>query len=732
MKILLTIFFCYIFLVENLFGQIDTTQAKILEEVIFTSEKIKNEKIIVCNLKYTITANEIANNNANNTGDLLANIGAISLQKSQQGGGSPVIRGFEANKLLLMVDGVRLNNLIYRGGHLQNILSVDQAVLDKIEVLYGPTSSLYGSDALGGVIHLFTKNPKLEEKSASGYFRQLMNGQGKSINGSYNLGGKKWAALGAITIANFDNLRMGAKINPALGAKFGERNKYVLIDNSSGFRPDEIVENPNPLIQLYSAYTQADFLQKILYQPNEKAKHILNIQHSTSTDIPRYDRLTDTNKNGVFKWAEWYYGPQNRWLLGYQFDKKETEKGLNINLNFQQVTESRHERLFAENYLNNRIENVQVFGATINKYRYFNRDNLSYGIDLQYNNLKSEANSDNLTSNEVLPLNTRYPNGKNYMANLSFYGLNSWQITEKLKLNKGIRIGFNSLYSDFADQSFFKFPFSEVKQNNFVYSGNLGLVINPNPNLKLAAMVATGFRVPNTDDLAKVFDSAPGLLIVPNQNLKPEKTLNYEIGITSVLSPKIFIESAFFLTNFYDAIVLDYFSFNGQTSLLYNGVNSKILANQNVRRARIYGINMALNASFFKNVKFSASFNYTKGQIKSSSNQYNLPLDHIPPSYGKIGLKYSYSKLYMENYLLFNAWKRIDEYMLNGEDNEKYASPLGTPAWQTLNGRMGYSFTEKWSLHAGIDNVFDLQYRTFASGISAAGRNFFITFRGGL
>jgi hemoglobin/transferrin/lactoferrin receptor protein len=726
-------FFLFSFLISQYsFAQKDSIVVKNLDEIVVSTNKLKNESIIVCNLKNTYLANEIAKNGAATTADLLANMAAVSLQKSQLGGGSPVIRGFEASRVLLMIDGVRLNNLIYRAGHLQNIITIDQASLDKIEVLYGPTSSIYGSDALGGVIHLFTKSPKLNEKSASGYYRFRMPNLEKTINGSYNLGGKKWASYGSITVSSFQDLRMGAKINPAYGQNFGLRNQYVNQENTSGFTPDILVNNPNPLIQIGSKYSQADFFQKILYQPNNDRKHILNIQHSNSSDIPRYDRLTDPDPEKGLKWAEWYYGPQKRWLLAYQLDENKTDRGYSLNLNFQDVNESRHERLFGDKYLKIREEKVSVLGFNFKQYRHFLKNAITYGLDFQYNNLKSTAYQDNLSSNEILPLNTRYADGKNNVNSIAIYLVNNHQISEKLNWSGGLRMGHNSLYAQFLDKTFYPFPFNDLKQNNFTYAGNFGLTHNPRPNLKFSGMIATGFRVPNIDDLSKVFDSSPGLLIVPNPNIKPEKTLNFELGFTGLFTPKIFFETALFYTNFYDAIITDNFNYNGQTSIVYNGTISKILANQNKERARIYGLNSAINVKFWKSFLINASVNYTKGQVQNTLRKFNSPLDHIPPTFGKVGLKYQKARFQADIYWLFNGWKPIAEFRLNGEDNENYATPLGTPAWNTWNGRVNYNFNDKWGIQAGFDNLLDLQYRTFASGINAPGRNFFITLKGGL
>src|SRR5688572_9530898 len=140
-------------------AQTDTT-AKNMDEVIIYSGKFAERKKNIAQKVEIISARQIAQLNAQNTGDLLINTGNVFVQKSQQGGSSPVIRGFEASRVLLVVDGIRMNNAIYRAGHLQNVITVDQNSLDRVEVLYGPASTLYGSDALGGVVLLRTKAPQ--------------------------------------------------------------------------------------------------------------------------------------------------------------------------------------------------------------------------------------------------------------------------------------------------------------------------------------------------------------------------------------------------------------------------------------------------------------------------------------------------------------------------------------------------------------------------------------------
>lgn len=139
----------------------DTTTANKLEEVVISANKSVVPKQDIIQQISIIKTPAISNNNSQTTASLIENLGNAFVQRSQAGGGSIVIRGFEASRVVLMVDGVRMNNLIYRAGHLQNIITVDNTVLDKVEILNGPASTMYGSDALGGVVSMYTRAPEL-------------------------------------------------------------------------------------------------------------------------------------------------------------------------------------------------------------------------------------------------------------------------------------------------------------------------------------------------------------------------------------------------------------------------------------------------------------------------------------------------------------------------------------------------------------------------------------------
>jgi hemoglobin/transferrin/lactoferrin receptor protein len=718
------------------FSQINPTDSAYikminLNEVVISVNKIEESKRTVAQYVEVLTAKEIANSQSQTTAELLSNAAGVFVQKSQLGGGSPVLRGFEASRIVLVVDGVRMNNIIYRAGHLQNVITLDNNILDRTEILFGPSSTIYGSDALGGVVHFYTKKPLLAvdgKKTNIGV--NFLSRYGSADNEltnhlDFNIGTKKFASLTSFTYSRFDDLKGGKNQNPFYTSSFGERPYYAERINGQ----DSLVKNSDRYKQVQSGYSQYDILEKLLFQQNEHLSHGFNIQFSNSTDVPRYDRLTDPKGSGL-NYAQWYYGPQTRLLTAYDLNLKDPDskfQNIHLGVNYQNIEESRHTRKFGNDNLTHRTEKVNVLGVDLEFQRIKKSNNIRFGFDGQFNTLKSTANNENIVTGSISPLDTRYPDGDNTMMNAALYFSHTWQINEKLILTDGLRAGFSMLHSTFVDTSFYHFPFTEVNQNTPVYSGSIGIINNPTEDWKLSLLFSTGFRVPNVDDLSKVFESSAGSVIVPNPDLKPEQTFNSELGITKFFDGNTRWENSIYYTRFFDAIVTDKFTFNGQDSIMYDGEMSQVMANQNKKDAYIYGFSSAVTSQCNEYFLLSFMMSYTYGRIKTDSSDY--PLDHIPPFLARLQVTYNYKNFSSDFFVNYNGWKKLKNYNLNGEDNEQYAPPEGMPAWFTVNFRASYKVYKMITLQAGVDNIFDTQYRTFASGINAPGRNIYASLR---
>ncbi|MCU0447011.1 MAG: TonB-dependent receptor [Microscillaceae bacterium] len=716
-----------------------------LNEIVVSASKFDEKRADVPQQVQVLKAKDLAFMNQQNLADVLQQSGNVLVQKSQQGGGSPILRGFEANKVLIVVDGVRMNNAIFRGGHLQNVITMDNTILDRVEVVFGPGSVIYGSDALGGVMHFHTKKPQLASSNSEGEGGFLLQGhafmryatvnQEKSGHLDLNFGLKKLAFLTSFTYSDFGDLRQGNVRNPLYG-DWGKRLWTVERRNGA----DVIVPNENPNLQKMSGYKQYDFLQKILFQQSDKISHTLNFQYSTSSDIPRYDRLNEL-RNGNPRSAQWYYGPQKRLLAAYNLELKgETRlySQARVIVAFQDIEESRHDRNFNNVNLNHRTEKVKLWTINADFNKNIAEHEIRYGIEFANNQVNSSAFRENVDNGTIAVLDTRYPDGGSVMRTWAAYLTHTWEVSPKFIITEGLRYSHIYLKSNFNNESgLFPLPYNEILQQQGAFNGNLGLIYQPKGDWRFALLGSSGFRAPNVDDMGKVFEgstrspnpnSVNSTVVVPNPDLKPEYTYNVELNVSKVIVKKIKLEATGFYTWYRNAISLQPFTFNGQSNILYGGVQSQVIANVNADRAYLYGLNVGLSADITPEFSINSTLNYTYARIRRASG--DTPLDHIPPVFGKTSFNLNLKKFRTEFFLLYNGWKRLKDYNLVGEDNIQYALPdYGSPAWTTLNLRTAYQFNQSIQFQVALENILDQNYRVFASGISGAGRNLLITLR---
>lgn len=701
-----------------------------IDEIVVSASRFEEKKQDVSQKIQVLSAQVIQDMNQSSTADVLANSGNVMVQKSQLGGGSPIIRGFETNKVLMVVDGVRMNNAIYRGGHLQNVLTLDNAIMDRVEIVYGPGSVVYGSDALGGVMSFTTKNPLLSNNGkllvkSNAYTRYMSAVSGYAAHADVAVGGKKFGSLTSFTYSNFGDLRQGAARATEVG-NFGARKWYA--ERINGV--DSMVMNKDTNLQVGSGYSQYDILQKFLFQQKSTVKHILNLQYSNSSNIDRYDRLTLLSGTKP-KFAEWYYGPQKRMMTSYTLELSKATKmyeNARLILAYQQIEESRIDRKFKNNNLNNRIENLDVFTLNLDFLKYLGNHELRYGVDGWYNKVNSTAFTKNIATGVQSPLDTRYASGGATMQSIAVFATDKWIISDKIIVNSGLRYSNVGLNAKFTDTTFFNFPFKDANQNNNALTGNIGLIYKPSIETRLTAVFSTGFRAPNVDDLSKVFESTPGNITVPNSTLKPEYTYNGEVGITHSFSDALNIQVNGYYTWYRNALTTQNFTYNGQDSILYGGTMSQVVATTNANKAFMYGLELAVNGRLNYTVNYYATYNYTHARIVSDNGI--VPLDHIPPVFGKFGIQVIDRKIKADLFVNYSGAKDIKDYSSSGEDNEAYALPTGMPSWFTVNAKLNYQFNKFIGVQVACENILDQNYRVFASNISAPGRNFIVTLRG--
>ncbi|WP_235298766.1 TonB-dependent receptor plug domain-containing protein [Portibacter marinus] len=717
---------------------------EILEEVILVGRSDIRSRDFLQKID-AVRSEDIAVTNPQTSVDALARNADVYVQKSQMGGGSPVIRGFEANKVLLVVDGVRLNNAIYRNGHLQNAITIDNSMLEQMEVIYGPSSLMYGSDALGGVIHFRTKDPVLnldENRKArvfGNYFARYGSAnQEKTVHGDINIGFKKWASLTSVSYSDFDDLRMGSRRTKAY-PEYGKRFEFQIPATSEGsiFLPaeDRVESNPNPNIQVATGYSQFDFLQKFRFQINDRMNITANIQSSTSSDIPRYDQLIVKDGEN-FRFAEWYYGPQDRSLYSLKYKWTESKPWMDeflVIASRQNIEESRIQRGFGFTFREVGVETVGVSALTIDaKKDIFSRrkHTIYYGADFQYNTVQSEAWEENIIgdvrNDKAL---TRYPSAGSTM---NIGGIYAQYINESPDSNfvfhGGLRFSSYATSVKYLESDPIQWPsffYDGVNAINSSVSWSAGINWQPTPEWTLRLLSSTAFRAPNVDDIGKLRINNDNV-VVPNTSLDAEQSWNGEVNINRSFGRGSQLSITSFYTRLTDVIIRQNFMLpDGSTTFISNGLTYNVEANVNAEEAEIYGLSVNFKYSILNSLLLSSSLNFIKGSVLGDEQQ---PLSHLPPLYGRTQLEYNLDQWNFTLLSQYNGRKPLEEFG-GSVDNPEYATPEGALGWTIVNAYADYKW-RNYTFQLGVENIFDKHYRPFASGVSGPGLNVIAAIRG--
>lgn len=719
--------------VKNLNYFIDLQVSRItLGEVIISANRWEQNEREVPQRVEKMNMQQIAFSNPQTSADLLGSGGYAYIQKSQLAGGSPILRGFATNRVMLVVDGVRMNNAIFRTGNLQNVISIDAASVENSEILFGPGAVMYGSDAIGGVMDFHSLRPSFsgDKKlvaSGNAFLRYSSANNENTGHVDVNVGLKKWAFLTSYTFSDFNDLKAGSK-----GNEYFLRPNYQKTVNGE----DTEVLNEDPQVQVASGYRQLNFLQKISFKPASHIDLDYGFYYSETSEAPRYDRLTFTGNDDKLVNAEWYYGPQ-KWMMNRLSATFKNNKGIydqfRILAAHQLYEESRHDRKMNNSRLRNQYEKVNALSLNLDlDKKVSDKLSLFYGAEAVHNTISSEADRLNIKTGEISATNTRYPDGSTW-ASYAAYITSRYNLNPEVVVNTGLRFSQVNMQASF-DTSAFPFPFTEAEVSNGALNGSAGITFSPTEKQKYYLSLSTGFRSPNIDDLGKVFDSEPGSVVVPNPDLKPEYAWNLEAGTAFTVREFLKVDASIFYTLLNNALARRDFSYNGQDSIDYDGVYSRVQAIQNITQARIAGIQAGVTVNFGYGLGLRSTFNYLKGEEQSEDSLKYYPLRHAAPFYGQTHLTYETKKLRFDLYAEYNAGMDYEDLPLSERiDAAPYAKDENgdpfVPAWTTLNFKAAWFVDKSVTLYAGVENITDQLYRPFASGISAPGRNFIISIK---
>lgn len=698
---------------------------QMLEAVIISAIRSPERERATAVRVASVNAELIARHAPANSADALATSGEVFVQKSQQGGGSPMMRGFAANRLLIIVDGVRMNNATFRAGNLQNVISIDPLAIESAEVIFGPGSVVYGSDALGGVMAFETLKPRFGTGDsiffdARAKTRFTSANQGWLGHAQARAGSGHWASVTSMSYNDFGDLRMGRH-----GPDAWHRPFFVERRNGE----DLVIDNSDPNLQVGSGYRQLNLLQKIAYRPNTAWTLQYAFQLSTTNDIPRYDRLIEAVE-GIPRHAEWHYGPQE-WMFNHFTVNHKKPNALydemHLSLAHQRFGESRINRRFGRHERFNRAEVVQAYSAVLDLKRHLGRGcSMDYGVEAIHNDVSSTGFSEDINTGARQPVLPRLPEAV-WGSYAAFATLKqNWQGGHELQA--GLRYNVFTTRSRW-DTTLIDLPFAEAQLFNAAPAASLGYSLSRGA-WRYEALTTLGFRAPNVDDVGKVFDSEPGKVTVPNANLHPEQAWNAELGVAYHGERGLQWHFSAYYTYLDRAMVRRNSTFSGNDSILYEGQLSQVQQLQNAAFAEIFGIQARVQWMLPRGWQFQSTLNWQQGKEVDDVGQVSAAR-HAAPWFGLSRVGYQRKSFYLELNAMYSGGFSFEQLAI--EEREKpfiYARDAQgrpfSPSWYTLNFRSSYTMAKHWTLNFGVENITNQRYRTYSSGIAGAGRNWVI------
>jgi len=604
--------------------------------------------------------------------EALARAPGVFVQKTNHGGGSPFVRGLVGNQVLVLVDGIRLNNSTFRYGPNQYLATVDPGTASRLEVLRGSGSVQYGSDALGGVIHVRNRDPLL---SAGGTLpsigvngRLMSQGMEQSIRLNVGVATPKVAVAGNVAVRNFGDLVAGGDLG---------------------------VESP-------SGYLETDVDVRGVVKTGRSTTLTVAYDHVYQDDVPRWDQVA---QRGYSRYA---FDPQVRQFAFARLDQHRTDSwvdGLSVTAAWVRSRERRERQRVGSSTLTTEQDTVNTYAVTAEaRSAPWPGLTIVAGAEIYSDHVDSWRVDTSISNGTAVPMRGLFP-GDAAAQFAAGFGLASYR-KGRFGADGGARYTWTRVTA--SDPVFGNV---DVSPGAWVGSGSLAFELAK--GLSAYGSASEGFRAPNLDDLSTLglFDFG---VEIPAGELQPERSLSLEAGV-KLRAPRVAAALAVFRTNLSDLIARQRVP-APPIELPFPG-EDRYYQRANVGEAYIRGIECEAEWRLFSTTTLFGHVAYAFGQ----NTTVDEPMRRIPPLNGLLGLRYDGSGGWWLQASLQAAMPQ--DRLASGDRDDHRIPPGGTPGWQVVDVFAGTPIGRRFTLSFGALNLFDQAYRTHGSGIDGYGRS---------
>ncbi len=678
----------FVFVVAVAWGQ----EKKPEQEIVITASPLKPHDVF--DTPYSadvVTGDDIQGRRLSRTvPDALKEVPGINVQKTSSGHGSPYIRGFTGFRNVFLIDGIRLNNSVFREGPNQYWNTVDEFLIDRLEIVRGPSSVLYGSDSIGGTVVAYTKEPAIEAGfhiHPRAFYRFASAEQ--SHSGRAEVGGNT-DSLGwfvGATYRNFGDVTGGEDIG----------------------------------VQPYTKYAEVDGDLKLLYRLGEKSKLVFAYQRTHQDEVPRTHRTFFAKSwegTAVGKDARADFD-QGRQLLYLQYHA-EFEGGfvdaLKASHSWHRIDEEFVRETTETAATKNRLE---VRELDVNTPAIWLQAGKNTGIGYFTGGFEFYHDRVNSSGYDILVNGTLQPWTRGEVADDATYNLLGIYLQDEITLGKfdltgGIRYSYASVDAGIVDPNPAGSAIVDSLSDRYqALTGSLRGLYHLDENWNLIAGWGMGFRAPTLNDSTAVNLVLSGSLDLPSEGLDPEKSHTFDLGVRARY-PKWEAQAFVFYTLLQDLI-----------RRVPSGTNN---TKANFADGWVYGFELGGLYRLTEEISFRADLAYVRGMgdaLVGSVTEFR-PLDKINPATLHIGARYEPkdSKVWVEGLVTLVA--RQDSLSPSDQSDTQRIPPGGTPGYVTLALRGGWRIQENVSVTASVENIGNADYRIHGSGQNEPGTNFIL------
>ena len=607
--------------------------------------------------------------------DALAEVTGVTLQQTTPGQGAAIVRGLKGSAILHLVDGMRLNNAMFRTAPTPWFALVPTTSVERIEVVRGTPASLYGSEAVGGVIQSVSRLPEFDTETVN-YAGDVIVGLDsaelqQTVRATLDAGTRRLAGSVSAEYLGTGNRRVGG------GERIGP----------SGY--------------------SSQALRAVLHgSPSATRSWFVDLHFLEQPETPRIDELVPGFGQTEPSSSEFVFAPNRRTFVHVQHEHV-SDAGIDWRFDaaWQRIDDDRRTRDLdapARRYEENRSD---LFGLTMNASGNYATVDWIAGLDLYHDEVRSARLEEDIASGATTPLASRFPDGST-IGQAGLFVKFDWRTGERHRWSAGLR--YTDVRIELPDGTRIE-PGSP--------SGDLGWIFDINEQWQLVANVGSGFRAPNIADIGTLGNRPGNRFNVPNTDLDAETVVHVDMGIRYHAS-LWHAELVAYRLDYDDRIVS---VGTGDTT----PEGRDIVRSVNAASSTLQGIEAGLHASLTDRLEVTAAVNYTRGVQRVGAEEE--PADRVPPLQVRLAVEFEQSATWT-----FSSWlvaaDRQDR--LSARDiRDVRINPTGTAGWLALGASATRTSASGWQLVAGIDNILDKRYRVHGSGLDAPGRNVSLTLR---